>query len=654
MIVALVMLAPAFLLSDDSSAAVCDDVRVYIENVDGEYDLSVVSGVSTVKGAIDAALEDQGKTMELNSRGNVKSVDGRELDSDHYWRVHQWLPLGTSGWGLMAFNPESDAMMTTGTSYCLHVSEHSVVDGSPVYSAPDFKPQSEGYVFIRFANGFAPDVPDMLAAFDAETREQGFWLKGTGSHMGEVLRDAMESNGFQIDLMSGTDPNGNNLQSWIESMFGLGDVRVDDNVWSYWSQWTWVDHEWDYNDWTLGFYDPAVYKYVECIYLISAEDPYSSTYIIDKGGPEPNPETDEIFCISSTPLVTFELEDGTVVATQYLSYGESPDMSLVPDPEVPEGKVFAGWGDTTAKIKGDTVFIAKFEDPSVYLVRYWDESMKAVLYVDRVVSGSPSHFQGTDPYKADTAEFSYVFAGWSQDLSCVVSDMDVTPVFTAIPKGVVVGMEFSVGGLKYKVVSIDDLKVSVIGAESAASAVEIPWSVTYDGKTFSVESVSSKAFYGSRMTSLVVKYGSAMQIGEEAFAECKSLRSVDTGQSKAVGAKAFYGCSSLENLKLGSVESIGSKAFYGCGSLKDVVFSDSLRSVASDSFSVEFSDGEKKVSSASDLAGREMKGSDGKLTDVSYTPSSNGNNTLLYVGIAVALAAIAAVAILVVRSRRSR
>jgi hypothetical protein len=650
LVVALALLAPALALSDDSSAATCDDIRVYVENADGEYDMSVVDGVSTVQGAIEAALADQGKSMELNSKGNVRSVDGREPEEDQFWRIHQWLPLGTSGWGLMAFSPESDAMMATGTSYCLHLCEQLVVDGTLVYSSPDFKPKAEGFVFIRFANGFAPDVPDMLAAFDAEAREKGFWLKGTGSDMGEVLKDAMESNGFQIELKSGMDPNGNNLQSWIENMFGLGDVRVEENVWSYWSQWTWVDHTWHYNDWTLGFYDPAVYRYVECIYLISAEDPYSSGYVIDKGGPEPNPETDEIFCISSTPLVTFALEDGTVLATQYLEYGGVPDMSKVPDPKVPAGKVFAGWGDVTAPVKGDTTFVAKFGDPTVYLVRYWDESMKAVLYVDRMIGGSASHFVGTDPYKAADDKFTYEFAGWSKDLSSVSSDMDVTPVFKAIPKGAAVGTEFSHGGLRYKVVSIDVPKVSVIGAE-AAGAVEIPSSAAYDGKTFSVDSVAGGALKGSGLTSLSIKGGPS--IGEEAFADCKSLNRVDTGQSKLVDGRAFQGCSSLEELRLGAVESIGPRAFQGCGSLKDVVFSESLFSVASDAFSVEFSDGEKKVSSASDLAGKEMKGSGGKLTDASYVPPS-GDSTMLYVGIAVAVAIALIVALLVLRSRRSR
>ena len=79
-----------------------------------------------------------------------------------------------------------------------------------------------------------------------------------------------------------------------------------------------------------------------------------------------------------------------------------------------------------------------------------------------------------------------------------------------------------------------------------------------------------------------------------------------------------------------------------------------LKSVSADSFSVEFSDGAKKVTSASDLAGREFAGSGGKLTDAS-APTSSGDNTMMYVAIgAAAVVALLVVAFLVMRSRKSR
>ena len=91
--------------SDDSSAEICDNVHVYILNGDDTYTESVVSNVQTVRDAVTRAIEAQGRTMSLNlTRTNIVSVDGRTPGADQYWRVFQWLPAGTSGWGVQAFN----------------------------------------------------------------------------------------------------------------------------------------------------------------------------------------------------------------------------------------------------------------------------------------------------------------------------------------------------------------------------------------------------------------------------------------------------------------------------------------------------------------------------------------------------------------------
>ncbi len=337
--------AAALESSDDSSALICDNVRVYILNEDGSYTMSAVGDVQTVKAAVTKAMDDQGRTMKLNTTQTaILSVDGRGQDDGRYWRVFQWLPAGTSGWGVQAFNTSSDGKMVSGTSYCITLSSMSVVNGTTVYSVPDFEPKSVGYVFIRFANGYSPDNEHVKSVFTSEIREQGFWLRGEGSNMGAVLTNAIESNWpGEIDTFTGDAGGGTDVSSWINTLFGLGNDSLGDSVWAYWSQWTWVDHKWSYNSWTLGYYDPAVYPYMECIYLISTPDPYSGDYIIDKGGAEPNPDTDEIVCMKNILTVDFRLEDGTLWKSQKVNYGQQVDMSQIPEPSAP-GKGFVEWG----------------------------------------------------------------------------------------------------------------------------------------------------------------------------------------------------------------------------------------------------------------------------------------------------------------------
>lgn len=420
--------------ADQSSGAVCDDVRVFVLDEDGGYTESTVSGVQTVKGAVEAAMEDQGRSMELNmTKTSILSVDGRRAPADSYWRVFQWLPAGTSGWGVQAFNAYSDGRMASGTAYCVTLSEIRNENGTNVYSVPEFEPVSTGYVFIRFANGFSPDNEHVQKVFTPEIRESGFWIEGRGSNMGDVLKDAIESNWpGEIETFTG-DADGVDVAEWISVLFGLGNERAGDNAWAYWSQWSWADHEWRYNDWTLGYYDPAVHPYLECVYLISTPDPYSGEYVIDKGGPEPDPDRDEIRCMKNVLTAEFRLDDGTLWDTMKAMYGERVDASGVRDPSV-QGKGFVGWGDTTAPMTEDAVFTASFVDlaPGMVRVRYLDDR-GALIVNEYLAPGAPASYDGV-PSKPSTREQDFVFSGWDADLSSVAADVAVGPVFEPVPR----------------------------------------------------------------------------------------------------------------------------------------------------------------------------------------------------------------------------
>ena len=417
--------------SDDSSAAICDDVKVYILNEDDSYTMSTVNDVQTVRDAINKAMADQGKKLELNlTMTNILSVDDRKPGDSQYWRVFQWLPAGTSGWGVQAFNQASNDRMMSGTTYCVTLSTITNVNGTNVYSEPNFKPVSTGYVFIRFANGFSPDNEHVKAVFTPEIRSQGFWLKAEGSTMGEVLKNAINANWpGEIETFTGNDGMGNDVADWINRMFGLGNDNLGDNVWAYWNQFCWVDHQWSYNSWTLGYYDPAVYPYIECIYLLSTPDPYGDGYVVDKGGPEPNPDTDTIVPMKNILTVDFKLPDGTVWKTQEVKYGQQANLSEIPEPTA-DGKGFVGWGDTTSVITTDTVFTAVFVDitPEMKCVTYQTEAGQFIRK-EYVSPGSPATYDGK-PVKLSTQQYDYEFSSWSSDLSSVTEDVTVKPVFT--------------------------------------------------------------------------------------------------------------------------------------------------------------------------------------------------------------------------------
>ncbi len=435
-----IVAAAAFIVisdADESSAAICDDVNVYILNDDGTYTKSTVSNVQTVREAINKALAQQGRSMELNQTMTaIKSVDDRTASAadNQYWRVFQWLAPGNSGWSMQAFNSASNDRMMSGTTYCVTISTMTKVNGSIVYSEPDFKPVSTGYIFIRFANGFSPDNEHVKSVFTSEIREQGFWISAEGSSMGEVLKNAINANWpGEIDTYTGNDGMGNDVADWINTMFGLGNDNLGDNIWAFWNQFCWIDHQWSFNSYTLGYYDPAVYPYVECIYLISTPDPYGDGYVQDRGGPEPNPETDTITVMKNILDVTFKLPNGSVWKTQQVRYGQQVDMSEVSEPSI-DGKGFVGWGDTTAAITKDTAFTATFVDitPDMKCVTYLTEDDK-LIRKEYVSPGSAAAYDGV-PSKLSNQQYDYVFDHWDQDLTTVTDSITVKPVFTPVTR----------------------------------------------------------------------------------------------------------------------------------------------------------------------------------------------------------------------------
>lgn len=101
--------------------------------------------------------------------------------------------------------------------------------------------------------------------------------------------------------------------------------------------------------------------------------------------------------------------------------------------------------------------------------------------------------------------------------------------------------------------SVKDGKASITGmAESNNSTIiNIPTSVTNDGRTYSVTAIADSAFsYNENITSVSIPL-TVETIGEKAFYNCSALTSVTLYEGlKTIGRYAFYGCSKLTSIDL--------------------------------------------------------------------------------------------------------
>ena len=190
----------------------------------------------------------------------------------------------------------------------------------------------------------------------------------------------------------------------------------------------------------------------------------------------------------------------------------------------------------------------------------------------------------------------------------------------------VLAYDFTYNGEYYNIISEENCEVEITKVNTLGSTViiDIPSTVEYNGKIYTVTAIADKAFYDCSNLSRVGIPNSITRIGEFAFRNCSSLRSVNIPNSvTSIGRSAFVLCSGLERAEFANIESIcniyfetsysnplyyahnpyingekitdliipnsvtsiGKYAFYGCSGLTSITIPNSVTSIGMYAFS---------------------------------------------------------------------
>ena len=126
--------------------------------------------------------------------------------------------------------------------------------------------------------------------------------------------------------------------------------------------------------------------------------------------------------------------DDKVLQTDKIAYGETPKFNgTTPQKEATDQYtyVFKGWSPDISEVTGDTTYNALFDAITNQYTVTWKNG-DTVLQSGKVAYGEKPTYSGDTPTKAATAQYTYVFKGWSPAVSNVTGDATYTAVFDEI------------------------------------------------------------------------------------------------------------------------------------------------------------------------------------------------------------------------------
>ena len=198
-------------------------------------------------------------------------------------------------------------------------------------------------------------------------------------------------------------------------------------------------------------------------------------------------------------LVTFKDENGTTLKSEELEYGVTPVA-----PEDPTkgntakySYTFSGWDKEVVSVTEAATYTATYNaTKNIYTITFADEDGMVLQSSEVEYGAMPT--APSDPTKANTAEWSYTFTGWTPQVETVTGDAEYTATFTATKNTYTITWLNEDGSqISQIVTNYGEMPTSPADPTKAATA---EYTYTFAGWTPAVATVTGDATYTATFT----------------------------------------------------------------------------------------------------------------------------------------------------------